>query len=84
MYVNGFNGLIEVNTAFATLRDFSFPALFTLGSFGKDLVRFEQERLDEATSTPGHLDLIREGVWRKELAVDSAVRMDRSCGDIGL
>lgn len=79
LFVKAFTGLVEVDAAFATKRELSISTVFPMGTFGADLVRFEHTPLDVDTMQPGHIDLIRENAWKKEVAVDSPVRFEDAC-----
>ena len=84
MFVSSPSAVIEVDAAWAKQRDVLVPRFFDFGLFDGDVVRFEKVPADEATQTPAFVDVIREGAWRKELAVDSPLREAEQCGDIAL
>ena len=82
LFVEAFAGLVEVDAAFATKREIAVPTVFPVGTLGADLVRFERTPLDVDNMLPGHIDLIRETAWRKEVAVDSPVRFEDACDSV--
>jgi hypothetical protein len=84
LFVSGLRGVLEVDATWAKLRDVPIGRDFDFGIFDTDVVRFERVLANEATQTPAFVDLIRDGVWRKELAIDSALREVDQCEDIGL
>jgi hypothetical protein len=84
MLVSAMSGVVEVDAAWAKLRDALIPRFYDFGVLDADVVRFEKVPADAATQMPGFVDLIREGAWRKELAVDSPLREAEQCGDIAL
>jgi hypothetical protein len=79
LFAIGFAGIVEVNTAFATVRRYPYPTVFATGAFGSDLVHWEHQTLDPQAMTPGRIELVRENMWRREVAVDSPVRMVDAC-----
>jgi hypothetical protein len=82
LYASGQRGVVEVNAALTTVRNVAVSSTLRLGTFGDDVVHFETVRLDEALMTAGRIDLIREDAWRKQIAVDSDVRLDNLCEDV--
>ncbi len=79
LFVKAFTGIVEVDAALATVRELSITTVFPMGTFGKDLVRFQRTPLDVTAQQPARIDLIRENVWTTEVAVDSPVRMEDAC-----
>ena len=79
LYASSFGGVVEIDAALATVRELPFSPLFPVGTLGDDLVHFETTAMDPSLKLPGHIDLIREGAWQKQVAVDSEVRLEELC-----
>lgn len=83
LFAGGPGGIVEVDADLGLVR--RWPAQsFDAGTFGDHFVRWEQFPLDPGALAPGRIELVREtatgAVWRREVAVDSEVRLVDGCG----